>query len=91
MVLLITFASAFFTKPAHNQMIEVNTEAVFLRERFLNRCEKVFITFYGFTASTAHQVMVVFFFSMVIDRMVTQFTFINATCSLQKFEGTVYG
>jgi len=62
-------------------MLEIHAKAVFLFERFFNRCEKAFITLRSLAASTAYQVMVVPFLSMVIDTMATQFTFENATCS----------
>jgi hypothetical protein len=39
--------------------------------------ENVFFTFYGFTEFLADQVMVMPFFSMVIDKLAIDFTLVN--------------
>jgi hypothetical protein len=51
-------------------MLEVNAEVVFLPERLLYWCKKVFITVYSFTTLAAYEVIMVSFLCIVVGKMV---------------------
>jgi hypothetical protein len=70
-------------------MLEVNTKAVFLRERPLYRREKVFIAIYNLATFAAHEVVVMPFLSVVVDKLVTQFAFEHTTGFFQQLQRAV--
>jgi hypothetical protein len=59
-------------EPIHDHMPQINAKAVFLPERPRQGGEKVFIQIYSLAAPATHQVVVMPFFGVVIDGLLTQ-------------------
>jgi len=70
-------------------MLEINTEAIFGLEHFLNRGKKVLIAIQGFITFTADQMMVMSFFRMVIDKSVTCSALANTIQLFQELQRPV--
>jgi hypothetical protein len=83
--------TATFTKAADNLMFEINAKIVLIAQSFFYRPEKHFIAFNTFAAPGAHQVMMVPFFSVVINDMVAGFAFQDTTEMLENIQIAVDG
>ena len=67
--------TAIVTEAADNLMFEIDAKIILIAQSFLYRPEKHFIAFNTLAALDAYQVMVVPFFGVVVNDMVTGFAF----------------
>jgi hypothetical protein len=72
-------------------MIKIDMKSVFLSQQSFQRGQQGFVTLDGPAALPAHQVMVMPFLGMVVDKLVVQFTFKNAAGPLQELQRAVDG
>ena len=77
------------TKATHHDMFETNAEAVFSRKGLLNLIEEIFRAFRGFAAPPANQVMMMSFFSVMVDEMIAGFTLENTPGLFQDIQSAV--
>ena len=82
---------AFVTESVHNNMFKVNLKTTLLQQHSFQRFEDVLLTFYGFTALAAYQVVMMSFFCMVIDSVIHRLTFIDTPGLFQEFQCAING
>jgi len=67
-------------------VLEISPESVFPSQRLLDLIEQVFRALFGLAAFRTHKVVVVSFFSMMVDKTVAGIAFVDGTKLLQNLE-----
>jgi len=86
---LIGFIPAFVAETVDDLVLEICPEPVFPGQGLLDLAKQVFRTFLGLAALCTHKVVVVSFFSMMVNEMVTGIAFVYSPELFQYFKRTV--